>query len=213
MTNPFVWKAHYNVQDMQLNPPILHYQGHFSLQQYPLRHKYFSGQWSPKIYREQVVVPNSVAAVLYDPRQDKLGLVEQFRIGPLGASSAQSPWLLEVVAGYIDANELPITAIKREIQEESGYDPYQLLPISHYYTSPGGSTEQTWVFCGLIKAAAQSHFAGLAAEHEDIKVHILPATQVFDWLNQGLLTSSATIIALQWLNANRAELQDKAQST
>lgn len=54
------------------------------------------------------------ACVLAFTKENKVLLVEQFRPGP-------EKILLELPGGYVEKNEKPLDAIKREMLEESGY--------------------------------------------------------------------------------------------
>jgi ADP-ribose pyrophosphatase len=45
---------------------------------------------------------------------------------------------------------------------------------------------------------------GLADENEDIRVLVVDAEEAFAWVREGRIRSSATIIALQWLQLNQA---------
>jgi ADP-ribose pyrophosphatase len=53
-------------------------------------------------------VTDAATVLPYDPVRDRILLVEQVRFGPL-AQGDPSPWLLEPVAGLIDAGETPRT--------------------------------------------------------------------------------------------------------
>src|SRR5690606_25386888 len=82
--------------------------------------------------REIVKHPGAVAVVaLYE---DRLIVVEQFR-KPLERS------LVEIPAGKLEAGEEPLTAAKRELEEETGFTAASLRPLCSFYTSPGFADE------------------------------------------------------------------------
>jgi len=76
-------------------------------------------------------------------------LVRQFRYAALEHGNA---WMVEVVAGLIDAGESPEAAIRREAVEEGRYDVGKLEPIATFYTTPGFSSERIALFYGETKA-------------------------------------------------------------
>ena len=76
------------------------YTGFFRMEKYRLRHELFRGGWSAPMIRECFERGHAVAVLLYDPEQDQVVLVEQFRIGAIEFPGG--PWLLEIVAGIID---------------------------------------------------------------------------------------------------------------
>ena len=57
--------------------------------------------------RELLQRGHAAGVLLFDPVLDQVVLIEQFRVGalPQSAGDITSPWLLELVAGVIDADE------------------------------------------------------------------------------------------------------------
>ncbi|UCH41100.1 MAG: ADP-ribose diphosphatase, partial [Gammaproteobacteria bacterium] len=80
--------------------------------------------------------------------------------------------------------------------------------ISRYYVSPGGTTEHCSLFCGLVDSEGIGGIHGLPHEHEDIRVLVVDSQQAYAWVRDGRIRSSATIIALQWLELNEARLSE-----
>jgi ADP-ribose pyrophosphatase len=185
------------------------YSGFFRMEKYRLRHELFSGGWSPEIIRECLERGHAVAALLYDPEQDRVVLLEQFRVGALEFPGG--PWLLEIVAGIIDhPGETTEDVARRETVEESGCELLDLVPICHYLVSPGGTSESITLFCGRVDTAiVTSGVRGIASEHEDIRVHVVSRAEALDLLHAGRINSAAPIIALQWLELNRPKLLER----
>lgn len=183
------------------------YQGFFKLIRYQLRHTLFSGGWSNILTREVLSRGHAVAVLPYDPLRDKVVLVEQFRAG---AMTAQQPaWLVEIVAGIIEEGETPETVAHREMQEEAGCQIQELIPIYHFFVSPGGASETTRLFCARINSEGIGGIHGVVEENEDILVHLVSFDQVMNLLATGTINSAPAIIALQWLALNRAHLQNQ----
>lgn len=207
MTENDGWNPHWESDDVEIDSTKVIYQGHFELVTHQLRFKQFSGQWSPWILREQVQIYNSVAVLLYDPKKDCVVLVEQFRVGVM-SQTEHSPWLLEIVAGFADVeNESLEQAVMRESKEEANVEIKSLMPVYEYYPSPGGLSEKISIFCGIVDSEGVGGVHGLAEEGEDIKVHTLSYLEVERLIENGMLTSSSTLIAHLWLKLNRAHLQ------
>ena len=185
------------------------YQGFFKMQQLTLRHRLFSGAWSPTLTRELFVRGSAVAAILYDPKNRLIGLVEQFRVGALdnALTGQKTPWCYEVVAGMAEPGETALEVICREIMEETGIDAQQLEKICEYYTSPGGTNEHLTLYCAVVDLQSAGGVYGLAQECEDIRVIVSPEDDVFAKLYGGLYGNAATLICLQWLQANKGRLK------
>jgi ADP-ribose pyrophosphatase len=78
--------------------------------------------------------------------------------------------------------------------------------------SPGGTTEHCSLFCGIVDSEGVGGIHGLPHEHEDIRVMVIDAAQAYAWLREGKIRSSATIIALQWLELNEARIIERYSS-
>lgn len=179
------------------------YQGFFNLKTFKLKHTLFTGGWSEVISRELFQRGDCVAVVLYDPQQDTVVLIEQFRIGAL---QADNPWLVEIVAGAIEAGETATDVAHRESQEEAGCAIQRLIKINEFYTTPGTASEKITLFCGLVDSTGIGGIHGLKEEGEDIRVTVVSLDQALDQLNQNKIQSAIAIIGLQWLALNRKQL-------
>jgi ADP-ribose pyrophosphatase len=178
------------------------FEKYFKLDEYSLSHELFGGG-SSSVFTREVFERGSVVAVLpYDPERGKVVLIEQFRVGAI--EDPDGPWLIESVAGVIEEGESTQQVALRESEEEAGCSIKQLELISQYYVSPGGTTEHCSLYCGLVDSDGVAGIHGLADENEDIRVMVVDSQEAFAWVREGKIRSSATIIALQWLEINQA---------
>ncbi len=182
------------------------YKGFFKMEKLTLRHRLFAGGWSKPIVREVFVRGQAVAAVLYDPKHQLIGLVEQFRVGVLVDNQQSSPWCYEVVAGMAEEGETHEQVIIRELEEEAGIQPYQLQKICDYFSSPGGTNERLTLYCALADLSKAGGLFGLEEESEDIRMLALPEETVFSALYEGQYNNAATLICLQWLQLHKQTL-------
>lgn len=181
--------------------------GFFRTRSYQLRHPHFDGGQSPTLRREVFVATDAALVLPYDPVRDRVLLVEQFRLGPYGRGDPH-PWMLEPVAGRIDAGETPEETARRECREEAGLDLHALEKISKHYCTPGYSTEVFHLFLGIcdLPDLAQGR-GGLATENEDIRTHVIGFGQAMDLLQSGEANNGPLILALIWLQRERARLR------
>lgn len=180
------------------------YRGFLRIEKLTLRHRLFAGGWSRSFTREVVMRGAAVGVLLYDPENDLVGLVEQFRVGALAENS---PWCLEVVAGMVEAGETPEAVALRELVEEAGVENVTLEFICQYFPSPGGTDERMHLFCAQCNLQNREGVFGLDDENEDIRFHVLPAGQVMAALTGGQFNNAAVLICLLWLSLNRQRLQ------
>lgn len=191
------------------------YSHFYALQEYDFQHRQFNGKIGPEMQRAVFTGFDAAIVLPYDPRRDCVLLIEQFRIGAY-ARGANQPWLLEPVAGHIDFGETPKQAAHREVQEETGLQLQQLIPINQAYPSPGGSTDFFHIFLGLCDLdGAGGTTAGLQSEGEDIRSHLLSFDQAMEFTTgKGRFGGGANVLplltALYWLALNRDRLRKHA---
>lgn len=197
--------AAFGLSDVEILQRERVFDGFLKMDRLRLRHKLFDGGWGPELTRELLSRGPAVAAVLYDPVNDLIGLVEQFRVGCLDEPSG--PWALEVVAGILDCGGTPEQAIRRELLEEADISPRELRYICDYLSSPGGCDEKLYLFCAIADLSQAGGIHGLETENEDIRLCIHPAAEVFANLYSGSMNNAATLICLQWLQLHQGSLK------
>jgi len=178
--------------------------GFFRLNKYQIQHTLFAGGWSEVLTRELFERGNCVAVLLYDPNKDKVVIIEQFRLGPI--DEPENAWMLEIVAGIIDAGETAEQVAYREAEEEAGCVVKKMHFINEFYTSPGGASEKISLFYGEVNADAIGGLHGLAHEHEDILVKTVDFDMAYQMIQDGRIESAIPIIAIQWLALNKHNL-------
>jgi ADP-ribose pyrophosphatase len=188
----------------KLNKHSTLFQKYFRLDEYSLSHELYRGGYSAEFTREIFERGSAVALLPYDPECRKVVLIEQFRAGAIHAKT--SPWLIECIAGIVEVGETEDQVAIRESREEAGCEITQLHQISRYYVSPGGTTEECTLYCGIVDSTGVGGIHGLAEENEDIRVEVVDADTAYQWVRDGVIKSSATIIALQWLEINQSRL-------
>lgn len=183
------------------------YNGFFRLEKYRLKHSLFAGGWSEELSRELFVRGNCVGVLLYDPNTDEIVLIEQFRVGAL--FRPERAWLMEIVAGAIEEDETAAEVAYREALEEAGCEIEELLEISEFYTTPGGSSERLTLFIGKVDSRKAGGIHGLADEHEDIFVRTVAFADAYKMLETREIESAIPIIAIQWLALNKSSLRQR----
>ncbi len=192
-------------KDYEVTQREVLYRGVFTFARYHFRYKLFDGSWSHIVNREILERLSAAAVLPYDPVRDEIVLIEQFRPG---AAFQKDPWLVEIVAGILDSDQLPAEVAKREAIEEAGCVIEKVIPICEYFVSPGGSNEYLHLYCGKTDTQNINGVYGLEEENENIRATAMPADEAFEKLRNGLIKTSPAIISLQWLQINRTMLQE-----
>jgi ADP-ribose pyrophosphatase len=134
--------------------------------------------------REIVEHGACIAVVAIDGKNNVL-LVSQYR-------EAVGKELLEIPAGGIDQDEDVETAVKREMQEETGYLPQKLESLGGYYLAPGYSTEYLHLY--LASDLVPSRL--VAEDTEGIRVVRVPLSQISAVLISGKIMDGKSIAGL-----------------
>ena len=180
------------------------FRGFLRIDTIKLKHRLFLGDWSPEINRELLVREEAVGVLLFDPKRDEIVLVRQFRVGLV--DKGDSPWILELVAGMVEAGEELVEVALREVREESNAEVSKLIKICDYFSSPGISSEKVRLYLGIVASEDMGGFYGLENENEDIEVVVMPYENAIKGMKKGHLANAMSIIALQWLELNKADI-------
>lgn len=198
--------------DVQIISSETAWKGRFSVEVVKFRHRRFDGAMSG-VRRWELLCRGRAAGVLpYDPVTDQVALIEQFRLPALAAGLA--PVMVEIPAGLCDGAEDPAATAVREAREETKLAVDLLELMGDFVLTPGASDERCTLFAGRIRAPAAGPDGligqgGLAAEQEDIRVRLHPATDAIEAAVAGRYANSVTAIALLWLAAKRDWLRSQ----
>jgi ADP-ribose pyrophosphatase len=158
------------------------YKGRFSVLKLTLDVPRFSGPMMENISRDIAMRPDASAALVHDTQRDVFIMAEQFRFPSYLHGGG---WLLELPAGKVDEGETPEQCIRRELEEEIGYRPDALEPITSYFPAPGYSAERLHLFYAPVTSqnliAADAHGVD---DGEDIQRFELSRAQFLDRLDK-----------------------------
>lgn len=185
------------------------YEAFFQVEEWCLDHPRHDGDRSGPLARAVFQVCDAVTVLPYDPRRDRILLIEQFRVAPF-AKGDPLPWHLEPVAGMIDAGESREACAVREAHEEAGLTlrVEDLHFISRYYPSPGGLAQVFHSYIGLCDLPDEAAvLAGEAAEGEDIRGHLVSLDQLLEMVESGEACNAPLIVSAQFLALRRGALE------
>lgn len=140
---------------------------------------------------------NAAAILLYHPENKTVLLTKQFRM-PTFINGNSSGMLIEVCAGLLEENEKPEDCIKREVEEELGYQLKEVQKVFETYTSAGGLTELLHLFVASYNETMKiGEGGGLEEEQENIDVLEMPFQEALNMIANGELKDAKTIMLLQ----------------
>jgi len=134
--------------------------------------------------REIVEHIDCIAVIALDA-DDNVLLVSQFR-------KAVEKELLEIPAGGIDGDEDAETAVRREMQEETGYLPRKVERLGGFYSAPGYCSEYLHLFLATDLVPSQLY----AEDTESISLVRMPVSQIPQLLASGSLCDAKSIAGL-----------------
>lgn len=198
--------------DLQVESDEPVWAGRFPLHLVRYRNRRFDGDWSKTRTWELWLRGRAAAVLPYDPAQDAVVLMEQFRLPALAAGL--DPVMVEVPAGLCDGGEDPVATGRREVQEEVGLKVTALERIGDFVLTPGGSDERCTLFAGRVEAPEAGPdgligSGGLASENEDLRVRRMSAADAVARAVAGEYPNAVTSLALLWLASRRDWLRER----
>lgn len=177
---------------------------------YTLRKATFEYQGSDGVWRthhrEAYDRGNGATVLLFDPERRTIVLTRQFRV-PAYLNGHVDGMLIETPGGLLDGDDA-ITAVGRELEEETGFAVGQLTELFDAYMSPGSVTERVTFFQGTYSPASRvSSGGGHEAEGEDIEVLEVVLEDAAAMIGRGEIRDGKTIMLIQWALLNLARVQ------
>lgn len=155
------------------------------------------GNWETQ-EREAYDRGNGAAILLYNTGKGTVILTRQFRL-PTFINGNQTGMMIEACAGLLDEAD-PVACIKRETEEETGYQIAAVTKVFEAYMSPGSVTEMLYFFVGAYNEAMRIHEGGgLDEEQEEIEVLEMPFEEAYRMISSGVIRDGKTIMLLQYL--------------
>ena len=184
------------------------YTSFLAVQELRLRHRRFDGGWTGELDRSVVAWGDAVTVLPYDPKRDRVLLIEQFRPAPF-ARGDRNPWCIEVVAGRVDTAETAEQTARREAGEEAGLTLGRIVEIAGYYATPGLACEHLTAFVGEADLPGTGGLHGLADEGEDIRTMVLDFSEAMAAVDAGAVNTGPALVSLLWLAVNRDRLRSE----
>ena len=133
----------------------------------------------------EIVEHGDCVAIIPIDDNDNVLLVNQFR-------EAVGKELLEIPAGGIDNGEGPEDAVRREMQEETGYLPEKVERLGGFYSTPGYCTEYLYLYLATDLTPSQLH----AEDTAGISLVRVPVSEIPALLASGKICDAKSIAGL-----------------
>jgi nudix-type nucleoside diphosphatase (YffH/AdpP family) len=155
-----------------------------------------NGSWE-KQTREAYDRGNGATILLYNREQKTVILIQQFRL-PTFVNGNTTGMLIETCAGLLDKDN-PEDCIRRETEEETGYQITDIRKVFEAYMSPGSVTEIVHFFVAeYTRSMKINDGGGIAEEHENIEVLELDFEKALEMITTGEIKDGKTIMLLQY---------------
>ncbi len=133
----------------------------------------------------EIVEHSDCVAIIAIDADDNVLLVSQFR-KPVERE------LLEIPAGGIETGEDPVTTVRRELAEETGYLPQKVERLGGFYSTPGYCTEYLHLYLATDLTPSQLQ----AEDTENIRLIRAPLGQISSLITSGSICDAKSIAGL-----------------
>ena len=117
-------------------------------------------------------------------------LIEQYRHG-------SEEIILEIPGGMVDEGESHTVTAARELLEETGFAPREMIPLGR--SRPNPAIQNNWIYHYLALECEKKSEVKFD-EHESINVRLVPLAEIPKLIVQGAITHSLVIAAFSLFN-------------
>ena len=172
----------------------------YTLRKYTFDYQHKNGTWEQQS-REAYDRGNGAVILLYNPEKQTVILTRQFRL-PTYVNGNDDGMMIEACAGLLDKDN-PEDCIRRETEEETGYQIREVKKVFEAYMSPGSVTEILYFFVAEYSQDMQvSEGGGHADEQENIEVLELNFEESLAMIETGEIRDAKTIMLLYHAKLN-----------
>ncbi|CAM3476570.1 GDP-mannose pyrophosphatase NudK [Zobellia roscoffensis] len=168
----------------------------YTLNKYVYEYQKEDDSWETQ-EREAYDRGNGAAILLYNQKKGTVVLTRQFRM-PTYVNGNSDGMMIEVCAGLLDGDN-PEDCIRKEVEEETGYQIENVQKVFESYMSPGSVTEILHFFVGVYEEKMKIGDGGGAEdETENIEVLEYPFDVAMSMIASGAIKDAKTILLLQY---------------
>lgn len=172
----------------------------YTLRKFTYDYQHKDGTWEQQS-REAYDRGNGATILLYNREQQTVVLTRQFRL-PTFTNGNPTGMLIEACAGLLDKDN-PEDCIRRETEEETGYQIREVRKVFEAYMSPGSVTEILHFFVAeYTRDMRVSEGGGHADEQENIEVLELDFEEALEMIKSGEIKDAKTLMLLQYAKLN-----------
>ena len=139
---------------------------------------------------------NGATILLYNQQSKTVVLTRQFRL-PTYVNGNPSGMMIEACAGLLEDDNAE-DCIKKETEEETGYQVSKVEKVFEAYMSPGSVTEILHFFIAEYSSDTQMSNGGGIVDEEDIEVLELDFDHALKMISNGEIKDAKTIMLLQY---------------
>ncbi len=168
----------------------------YTLRKYTFDYQHKDGHWETQS-REAYDRGNGAVILLYNREKRTVILTRQFRL-PTYTNGNPTGMMIEACAGLLDKDNAE-DCIRRETEEETGYQVREVRKILEAYMSPGSVTEILYFFVAEYSSEMQiGEGGGHADEQENIEVLEIDFDAALGMIQSGEIKDAKTIMLLYY---------------
>lgn len=168
----------------------------YILRKYVFDYLRSDGTWQRQ-EREAYDRGNGAVILLYNRSKNSVILIRQFRFPVF--INGHDGFLIEAAAGLLEEKD-PVSRIKAEAEEETGFHITEVEKVFEAFMSPGSVTEKLYFFMAEYQDNNRlNKGGGLKEEGEDVEVLEMKFDDALAAIRSGEINDGKTIMLLQHL--------------
>jgi len=172
----------------------------YTLNKFSFEYQKDDSTWEEQ-HREAYDRGNGAAILLFNKKKGTVILTRQFRM-PTYVNGNADGMMIEACAGLLDGDN-PEDCIRKETEEETGYQIDNVEKVIETYMSPGSVTEILYLFVGEYEDRMKiGEGGGAEDETENIEVLEYPFEKALQMIATREIKDAKTILLLQYAKIN-----------
>ncbi|MCY4043497.1 MAG: hypothetical protein OXE99_00295 [Cellvibrionales bacterium] len=201
------FKASFNKDDIVVRARQTKHKGErLNLETLVFKYNRFDKKQSRLLPVDVAVMNQGVAVLLYDPKLQKIALLEKVQSGIV--YHPETPWALTLMTSRMTQEDHSgEDAAYRVVESHAGTNIAKMIYVQDVFPAPSMSSELMSLFVVLVDLEGEeSEFIRKTSNNDNVKSHLFTIDEAKGLLESRKIKDAITLVGVQWLLLHQAQI-------